>query len=242
MSLHIEALFRFDARGRLQGRRTLVAAPSAAPRFYLGRSQHGNQWRMRADLPADSVRLLSRYAGKERPLDVVDGAPAPPERIEAMRGALRRSLPVTREWRGPVYRFAERGGAGPERWAALSDGVRLLEPGDADARALLLGGFPQLASSLARRGPCFAVVEDREVRSVCYSACGQPGRAFEAGVETAQSHRGRGLAARCVAAWALAVMREGAAPLYSTEWDNRASRRVAEKLGLELYGEDLHMS
>ena len=32
----------------------------------------------------------------------------------------------------------------------------------------------------------------------------------------------------------------GDEPLYSTSWDNAASLRVAEKLGLIPYGEDLH--
>ena len=42
------------------------------------------------------------------------------------------------------------------------------------------------------------------------------------------------------AAWAQAVRTQGGIPLYSTSWDNRASRAVAHNLGLSLYGEDLH--
>jgi hypothetical protein len=45
-----------------------------------------------------------------------------------------------------------------------------------------------------------------------------------------------------VAAWARAIRESGGEPLYSTSWDNKASRGVARKLGLLLYGEDLHLS
>lgn len=239
LALHIDALFEQDARGRLLRRRG--PGGGSAPRFYLGRTLHGNQWRMRADLEGEVVRRLSRYAGKERPLPVGAGTPAPAERVEAMRGVLRDATPIVSEWRGPAYRFGESASTDHAVWSEMARGARLLEPGDRAARALLFGGFPELAASLAERAPCFAVVEEQEVQAVCYSACGRSGVVFEAGVETAEPHRGRGLAAKCVAAWALAVMRGGAVPLYSTEWNNPASRRVAAKLGLELYAEDMHL-
>jgi hypothetical protein len=42
--------------------------------------------------------------------------------------------------------------------------------------------------------------------------------------------------------WARAVRALGAEPLYSTSWQNAASRAVARKLGLVLYGTDLSIS
>jgi predicted GNAT family acetyltransferase len=63
----------------------------------------------------------------------------------------------------------------------------------------------------------------------------------EGGVETLPSHRGRGLAAEVVAAWAAAVRADGRIPLYSTSFGNRASQAVARKPGLIRYGTDLHL-
>jgi hypothetical protein len=241
MALHVDALSEQDVRGRLLARRAPDVSP--APRFFLGRTRHGNLWRIRTDEPVEAARRLSRYAGKEGPLPDGTEPPLPPERIEVMRSVLREVAPIAHEWRGPAYRFPDlQSERARSQWVPLAEGVQPLVVGDVPPTDLALAGFPNLAATLSERQPCFAVVEDGQVRAACFSACGQPGRAFEAGVGTGESHRGRGLALRCVAAWALAVAESGALPLYSTSWENRASRRVAEKLGLELYGEDLHFT
>jgi predicted GNAT family acetyltransferase len=99
--------------------------------------------------------------------------------------------------------------------------------------------FPALARTLEGRQPCLGALEDGRVASVCYVAA-RSARAAEAGVETLPGFRGRGLAARATAAWARAVADVGLIPLYSTEWRNRSSRGVAARLGLILYGVDLH--
>jgi predicted GNAT family acetyltransferase len=76
--------------------------------------------------------------------------------------------------------------------------------------------------------------------SVCFSARNTP-VAAEAGVDTVEEFRGRGYAPAVVAAWARAVRQEGRVPLYSTSWDNLASRSVARKLGLVMYGADFSL-
>ncbi|HVG44817.1 MAG TPA: GNAT family N-acetyltransferase [Longimicrobium sp.] len=86
-----------------------------------------------------------------------------------------------------------------------------------------------------------AVVEDGRAVAVC-SSVRITDAAREAGVETAPGFRGRGHAARAVAAWAVAVRRMGAIPLYSTSWSNAASQGVARKLGLRMFGADLHIT
>jgi hypothetical protein len=45
-----------------------------------------------------------------------------------------------------------------------------------------------------------------------------------------------------VTAWAGALRRAGVIPLYSTSWDNAASRGVARGLGLAMYAEDFHLT
>ncbi|MFP6625009.1 MAG: GNAT family N-acetyltransferase, partial [Myxococcota bacterium] len=62
------------------------------------------------------------------------------------------------------------------------------------------------------------------------------------GIETLSAYRGRGLAPRVAAAWGRALREQGGEPLYSTSWDNKASRAVARKLGLVPYGEDISFS
>ena len=54
------------------------------------------------------------------------------------------------------------------------------------------------------------------------------------------SARARGVSA--VAGWATAVEKTGAIPLYSTSWKNIASQKVAERLGLSMFGVDFHIT
>jgi len=96
-------------------------------------------------------------------------------------------------------------------------------------------------------------VEDGVAVAVCHGARGgglrgagerdaEAPRGVEAGVETAPDHRRRGHARRAVLAWAARVRERGGVPLYSTAWQNRASRELARSLGLVLYGEDRHLT
>lgn len=84
------------------------------------------------------------------------------------------------------------------------------------------------------RTPIVAVMDDGHAVSVCFCAR-RTEVAAEAGVETAVEYRGRGLASRVAAAWALAIRASGRTPLYSSSWTNHASLAVARKLGLVAY-------
>lgn len=88
--------------------------------------------------------------------------------------------------------------------------------------------------------PVIVALEDGVAVSICHSPASSE-RAAEAGVFTAESARGRGHAVAVVSRWARALQESGRRPLYSTTWDNAASRSVAAKLGLEIYGEDFNL-
>ena len=228
MELQAEVLFAADERGRLLHPRGPRGETEAPPRFFLGRTRHGNLWRFAAGLPEALVADLARLAAAER----IDGPlEAPPERIESIRARLEAEAPVERVYQGPAFRFPE-----PERPADADPEVVRLTP---DRAALLGEEFPGLRAVLALRQPCFAALVEGRATAACYVAA-RSLRAAEAGVETLPGFRGRGLASRATAAWARAVRAEGLLPLYSTEWRNRASRGVAARLGLILYGVDLH--
>ncbi|MDX1648678.1 MAG: GNAT family N-acetyltransferase [Myxococcota bacterium] len=232
MELQTRALFVHDARGRLRARNEPGAAPP--PRLFLGRTRVGALWRLAADLPPPLVRDLARLAAAERRV----GDPSrDPERLAVMRERLETHAPVEAIWRGPAFRFPE----------ALPDApdTRVLDPSER-AHAARRFAWPEAASGsaevreLAGRTPVVGAFAGGELASVCFAATG-PAPAVEAGLATLPGFRGRGLGPRAVAAWASAVRREGRIPLYSTSADNRASRRVAGKLGLILYGWDLHL-
>jgi predicted GNAT family acetyltransferase len=54
-------------------------------------------------------------------------------------------------------------------------------------------------------------------------------------------YRRQGYASAPVLAWARAVRMRGLVPLYSTSWQNTASRALARKIGLFQFANDLHI-
>lgn len=222
LRLQAEVLFRHDARGRLLASNEWGDPP--APRLFLGRSRMGNLWRLRHDLPDDLAAALDALLAHE---PVVADLTTPPATLPALEELLATHAPLGERFEGPAWEIP----AG----VAPSARVRLLGVADAP---LLATHFPISAAELATRLPCAALLVDDEAVSVCFSARWGD-TAAEAGVATALAHRGQGYAGAVVAGWARAVRACGRVPLYSTAWDNLASRRVAARLGMWLYGVDL---
>jgi hypothetical protein len=82
--------------------------------------------------------------------------------------------------------------------------------------------------------PWCAALSGGTIVSVAFAARLSPLGA-EVGVATAPEARGRGLAAAVTAAWTAHPL-AGRARFYTTDTENRSSRRVAERLGLRLLG------
>ncbi len=224
LELQVRTLFRFDAYDRMLALNE--PGGTQAPRFFLGRTAAGNIWRLRHDLPRDLAKELETLAGREPLPYALDD---PPLQTYAITHALRRHNAITHTYRGPAYAFLGDIPAVDGVVERLAEDAELLHP-----------DLVTLAPELGPRQPCFAVVVDGCAVSVCYSARIGP-LAAEAGVQTVQGYRGRGFATRVTAAWAAAIRAKGLMPLYSTTWENAASRQVAKHLGLTLYAEDWHL-
>lgn len=153
---------------------------------------------------------------------------AEPPYADAVREALGEHASIGDEGSGPCFVIES---LGPEPAGAV---VRI-----EGAERKLLAGFSgwelQLATEVEERQPCFGVVEGDRAVSICFSSR-RPRAAVEAGVDTLEGYRRRGYATRVVYAWAAELLRQGRVPLYSTSWDNTASRGVARRLGGRLYG------
>jgi RimJ/RimL family protein N-acetyltransferase len=222
MRLHVEALFTRDAAGRLLTVNDAGAAP--APRFFLGCTPNGNAWRFRHDVDAalaDDLRRLceSQPAGIEN----VDA--------DAFVARLSRDEPVRKTWTGPVYHF-------PATLAGTdTDIVRVT----AHNATLLSPYLEDWLGDVATYAPMAAALEDGKAVSVCASVRITP-RAHEAGVDTNRDFRRRGHATRAANAWARAVRKLDRVPLYSTSWNNTASRALAKRLELIQFGSDLHIT
>ena len=226
MTIQVSALFRHDERGRLLS--TNETDPPPAPRLFLGRTRDGNLWRFRHDLPQPLVDRLEALLAAE---PVTDDLSQPVRSLTALRALLETAGPPVEMWSGPAFRFPSELPL-PEHHAA-----RITSENDEVVRRV----FPTLAQDLPSCQPCLAVVQEGRLASICFSARNTL-LAAEAGVNTVEEFRGRGYAGSVVNAWAAVVRGEGRIPLYSTSWDNAASRAVARKLGLVPYGEDLEIA
>jgi RimJ/RimL family protein N-acetyltransferase len=230
LQIHVSALYRHDDRDRLLA----VNEPGdprpddpPPPRLFLGRTRAGHLWRFRHDLPESSIVDLEAVLGTE---PVVADLTQLPRCLPALQAALAREAPLAGTWSGPAWRF-------PHEIPASEHEVILVTTANDD---LVRPVFPSLADDLPWCQPCLAIVADGRLASLCFSSRNTP-IAAEAGVNTVEEFRGRGYAPSVVAAWARAVRAEGRIPLYSTSWDNLASRSVARKLSLVLYGADFSL-
>ena len=227
LELHIETLFICDAQGDLRFVREPGYEESeldAAPRFFMGRSDTGNIWRFRYDLP-EALRLELTALCQLEPRSA--SLHEEPLQAAQLRSALERHAAVTEEDRGPAYWI-------PESALDTRDAVLVT---DENAHILEQNfGWKLTSSNSFRTGTLTASVLDESAVSICYCAR-LTDDAAEAGVDTVASARGRGHASRAVVLWASIIRAQGLTPLYSTSWDNTASQGVARKLGAVRYAE-----
>ncbi len=224
---HADVLFDMDAHGRLV--RVNEPGDERPPRLFLARGRRTQKVWFRADVRAATAEACRRIA---RGLPRWDGQPSRGAVYDLLRAFLAVDAPIAEERRGPAYRFGEHVelDADAEVVVIDEDSADLLEP-----------YFPYTRSVLAARNPVVGAMVDGRIVSACFSARRRP-TAAEAGVATEGPYRGRGLAPLVVSVWRALVERAGVQPLYSTSWDNVASRAVAAKLRLVEYAETLSIT
>jgi hypothetical protein len=216
MTNHVNALFKHDAENKM----TVVNEPPfyAAPLIFIGGTKEGSIVRYSSTLDADN---------RERMEQIIKTSPA---NLAEIINALSTGYELTNISFGPAYAF-------PDVRDRSSKAIRITN----ENKELLKPDFPYTFEEFDYKQPCFVIVEDDIVVSICCSARQTP-EADEASVYTHKDYRGRSYAAEVANAWAVEVQRQGRIALYSTSWDNVASQSIARKLQLVQYGTDIHMS
>jgi GNAT superfamily N-acetyltransferase len=230
MDIHVRALFTHDARSRIVSVNQPWGGAAPAPRLFLGRTRAGNVWRFRADLPDTLAAELEALCADEPAGAESDAAPRHAEAYARLLGG---HAPVREQESGPAFYFDQFDQC-PE-----PSGTLLVVTGE--NAEVLRGGFEEFVDELPSAQPFVALVDDGRAVSVCRSVR-ITRAAHEAGVETLPHFRGRGYAKEVTAGWARLVKSLDAVPMYSTSWDNTASRAVARKLRLTQFGADFHLT
>lgn len=223
MQMHIQALYMHDEQARLVA--VNDGSGVRAPRFFLGRTEQGNVWRFGDDLPAELCTELEVLCQTE-PLTRSER----PQHEAAYKDILARHDPIERIWFGPAYWF-------PNGAVATTEPIRINEQN----AYLLQGELQAWIPDVPYQQPFMALIVEGQAAAVCASVR-ITDAAHEAGVETLAIQRQKGYAVAVVSAWAEAVEKMGARPLYSTSSENMASQRVAARLGLSRYGVDFHIT
>lgn len=224
--MHVEALFVHDSTDQLL--RINVPNGDPAPRFFLGHTANGVIRRYRHDVSPALRHELAAASASDRLGDPRADAPLDVTPFTALLGPV---APIANASAGLAFRF-------PASLAPGRDTQRLCDVQDAN---VLHPFLPKWVPDIGDSQPLIVRIIDGRAVAVCGSVRITP-VAHEAGVETAAPFRGSGHAAAVVATWAIAVRQRGAEPLYSTSWQNAASRAVARKLALVPIGRDLHVT
>ncbi|MGC8488877.1 MAG: GNAT family N-acetyltransferase [Clostridia bacterium] len=223
-ALQMRTLFRMNRRGRIVG--SNEPDGEHGPAFVIIRGLGQVAWAVHADVPEDLARELDALAGREPSLRRPEDEPVYAGRYRDLVGGT--------VYSGPSFYFHQVSRPGPQGLDEIATVT--------DERVLQVHFSGWRTGEIALgRAPVRAVLRDGAAVSVAFSAR-WGSQAVEAGVDTAEAFRGQGLAPRVVAAWAQATLALGRLPLYSTSWDNGASRAVARKLDLRLYAAEWALS
>jgi len=219
MEFHVDALFTHDRNLRLRTINEPWPGSAAAPRFFLGRTIEGTViCRFRYDIPEMLTEQLKELCADE---PIVEDFQTKPKHFEEYMSLLQGE----RFTMGPCFLVP----------SAVVPTMQVVSLARENIKEYSLGGFEWLISEIDYAKPCMALVHEGRVVSICRSVR-ITSRAHEAGLETLEMFRGRGYAEAVVAGWAMAVRKAGGFPLYSTSWENLASRSVARKADLFFYG------
>lgn len=226
MTRHVETLYTWNLAGRMLLVHEHEGGP--APRFFLGRTAAGSVRRYRHDIH-EALRRDLEKAGETLASTAAHNRSL---NADVFSKLLEQVAPVCTIEAGPVFCFPDL----PEiSGARVSAAVVLVTRTNTD---VLLPLLPPRVPDVERSPPVVAIVASGEAVAVCASVR-RTAQAHEAGVEVDVAHRGRGYALQVVTAWARAVRSLRAEPLYSTSWDNEASKAVAHRLGLVEFGNEL---
>lgn len=229
-ALHLDVLYETDDRGRLLRVRGSDRPP---PLAHLLRTPLGNRWLVGATLPEDTAARLDTSFADEPVTDPDEWEQHEPRCLEVVRALLdpfRRPGPRAPEYRGPAFAF-------PDELVIIGTSEVYQPDGDASLVSADLGWI--VHASEEERPLLVARDEQGVVVSVCHAARATSEGA-EAGLDTAPEARRRGHALAVTSRWAVEVRASGRTALYSTAWENEASRAVARRLGLVRYAEDWH--
>ena len=232
LEMQIKALYIFDSNSRMTAINEPWASSSGqikpAPKLHYGITLDGKSlFRFRHDLSPETIGQLEKFILEEAVAEAVADKANPLNAcVLKQLGTFLSLLGSDKYIIGICYNFSN---------SIEKDETCGININHENINSLEIGEFDWLIEEINHCQPCYGFLEENKVVSVCRSVR-KSESAHEAGAFTAEKYRGRGLAESVILNWAKAVQSKGLYPLYSTSYDNKASQRVAEKMGLDQFG------
>jgi hypothetical protein len=219
LEMHIEALFTLNHQSKLVAINEPWDKTRAAPRMYLGKAFDGSIiYKFRYDVPPEIVKKLEEYLSEEI--------------LTGKNGEIKYTNEYLKILDSENYFEEICYSCGDKIEQTRNKCVKITIENIKDFE---LNGFEWLNDEINYSRPCYGIIEGNKMVSLCRSVRITE-KAHEAGIETKEEHRGKGLAIITLKEWARDIQNNGYIPLYSTSKRNKSSQRVAEKMFLNKYG------
>jgi hypothetical protein len=219
LEMHIETLFTLNSQMRLVSINEPWDKTKAAPQLYIGKAADGSViYKFRYDIPLEKINKLEAYLAKETSLDKDN-------EIKYVNEYLR-ILEKENYSNEICYYYNSTAG---------ETGNNCIQITAKNIKDYTLGSFGWLNDEIKYSQPCYGVIENSQIVSICRSVRITE-KAHEAGIETLEEYRGKGFAKIVLKGWIKEIQSKGIIGLYSTNKENKSSQKVAEKALLKRYG------
>ena len=218
LEIHVRALFTMDSDSKLVSINEPWDSTKIAPRFYIGKTLNGTIiYRFRYDIPEKIINLLENF---------ING-----ENCENNDFSFKYLIEYLRILGTDNY-FSEVCYYGKNYLQEYYNNCNKITV--ENIKNYELNGLEWLKDEIMYCQPCFGLIENKQVVSLCMSVRITE-NAHEAGIETIENYRGRNHAKNVLSAWMKEIQNSNCLALYSTNTKNKSSQRVAEKAFLDKY-------
>jgi hypothetical protein len=219
LEMHIEALFTLDGQSKLVSINEPWDKTKPAPRLYLGKTFDGSIiYKYGYNISFEIIKKLEYYLEKESILEKNYEIKYLDEYINIL-GSKDYSQEI-------CFYYNDEINESLDHYKKINS---------ENINKINLKYFEWLKEEIKYCQPCCAIIEKNQIVSICRSVRITE-NAHEAGIETINEYKGKGLAVKILREWANEVQKIGCIALYSTNKENKSSQKVAEKALLNNFG------
>ena len=223
-----QTLYQSDDRGRIT--RSRARRWGGVPIFQLGRTRHGNLWRVEQGVPGPVATRLGQLAAREASLG--DSGPpwAPCEREGAIRAVIGPRSTGQQDCEAIGFRIPE-----PKRNGVGNPSAPFVNPPRRPRLDAPIAPLSQNSVDGPKAAGRAVSMEGGELASICEPLVGVASSVTIAYVETEVRWRRRGHASRALEGWLGRVRQAGGTPIFIADAARPAAQALAASVGLEAF-------